>query len=133
MMNLDISCQITFLYYSDLCEAQVFFEQTLGLDLVEDQVWAKIYRVADDAYLGIVDESKGTLAAHPEISTLITLVVDDVDSWYERLQEREVTIIRELVTFEDIQVRSFFFEGPGGYKFEIQEFLDPKAREIFHV
>lgn len=128
----DICSQITFLYYDGLGAAQHFIEEILELSLVEDQNWAKIYQVAEAAYLGIVDEKQGTLQSNPDSSTLVTLVVNDVDSWYQRLRNKDVDFLREIETFEEIQVRSFFIEGPGGYKFEIQEFLAPESRDVFH-
>ena len=63
---------------------------------------------------------------------LITFCVDDVPGWYEYLRGKGVKILREMQNRPDNQVRCFFFEGPGGYSFEIQEFLNPEKAGIFH-
>jgi catechol 2,3-dioxygenase-like lactoylglutathione lyase family enzyme len=63
---------------------------------------------------------------------LCTLVVDDVPDWYARLRERGVKILREPRVYDDIQVHCFFFEDPGGYAFEVQQFLKPELADIFH-
>ena len=50
---------ITFLYYRDLPGAMRFYEEILGLELVIDQGWCKIYRICAGAHIGLVDERKG--------------------------------------------------------------------------
>ena len=65
MRKLTIASQITFLYYKDLDAAQQFYEGILGLEKVEDQGWAKIYRVSSTAFVGLVDEAHGSLKAQP--------------------------------------------------------------------
>ena len=52
---------ITFLSYADLEAGIRFYQTTLGLELVEDQGWAKVYRLCDGGYVGIV-QSKQPLA-----------------------------------------------------------------------
>lgn len=127
-----IHSQITFLYFKDLDGARSFFEDLLGLCLVEDQGWAKIYRVCGSAFIGIVDEARGSLRANPDSAVLVTLAVDDVDFWYRDLRERGARIVKELQTYDEIGVRCFFVEGPEDYLLEIQQFLRPQARAVFH-
>lgn len=132
MPNLSIASQITFLYYQDLAAAQQFYEGVLGLEKVEDQGWAKIYRVSGTAFVGLVDEAHGSLKAQPENAVMLTLVVDDVPGWYERLKARGVKILRKPQVYEEIQVHCFFFEDPGGYAYEVEQFLKPELADVFH-
>ena len=127
-----VQSQITFLYYDDLRAASEFYGGTLGLDLVEDQRWAKIYRVNGTAFLGIVTGEKGFLRAQEQNAVLITFLVDDVTDWYGYLESKEVRIVTDLMTKEDIQVQCFFAEDPGGYSLEFQRFLRPELAEVFH-
>jgi predicted enzyme related to lactoylglutathione lyase len=127
-----VESQITFLYYRHLQPVSKFYQEIMGFELVEDQGWAKIYRVSGNAYLGIVDEERGFHKAQEKSAVLITLVVNDVVGWYNYLKGKGVKILTELREVEDIQVRGFFLEDPGGYTIEVQQFLKPDVARIFH-
>jgi hypothetical protein len=125
--------QITFFYYRDLEAAARFYAQTLRFELVEDQQWAKIYRVAGRAFVGIVAGDKGFRRPQDYNAVLLTVLVNDVDAWYAYLREHEVKFLTEIQDKPEIQVRCFFIEDPGGYAVEIQEFLRPDLVKIFHI
>jgi len=127
-----IDSQITFLYYDDLRQAQECYGQVMGFDLVEDQCWAKIYRVSGNSFVGIVAGEKGFRRPQPYNAVLLTLVSSDVDAWYGRLQEAGVKLLTDVQDKQDIRIRCFFFEDPGGYALEVQQFLRPDLVEIFH-
>jgi predicted enzyme related to lactoylglutathione lyase len=127
-----VQSQITFLYYDDLATAAQFYEEVMEFDLVEDQRWAKIYRVSGDGFVGIVAGEKGFRRPQPYNAVLLTLVADDVDGWYDRLAKAGVKLLTDVQTKEDIQVRCFFFEDPGGYALEVQQFLRPELVKVFH-
>ena len=129
--NLSVQSQITFLYYRDLQPISRFYQDIMGFTLVEDQGWAKIYRVSGNAYLGIVDEKKGFREAQEKNAVLITLAVEDVFRWYNYLRHKGVKVLTQLREIEDIQVRCFFLEDPGGYAIEVQQFLKPNVARIF--
>jgi len=129
--KLKVQSQITFLYYHNLEPIDKFYQAIMGFELVEDQGWAKIYRVDGNAYLGIVDEEKGFHKAQKKSAVLITWVVDDVLGWYDYLKRQGVRILTDLREVEDIQVRGFFLEDPGGYAIEVQQFLKPEVARIF--
>lgn len=129
---MKLSSQITFLYYKDLKDPAKFFENILNLQLVDDQGFARIYKLAGGAFIGIVDETKGHCAAPTEKNVLITLVTDDVQPWYRRLKEAGVAIEAPPAVQAKANVECFFFEGPGGYAFEIQTFLNPEVAKHFY-
>lgn len=124
--------QITFLYYEDLESAARFYEQVMRLELIEDQAWARIYRVSGTAFLGIVAGERGFRRPQDYNAVCVTFLVDDVGAWYAYLKERDVKFLTELQDKPDIQVRCFFIEDPGGYALEIQRFLKPELARIFH-
>jgi len=129
--GIRVRSQITFLYYRDLEVASTFYEGVMGFELIDDQEWAKIYRISGNAYLGIVDEKGGFLRTQEKNAVLITLTTADVFGWYEYLSSKGVRILTELQEKEDIQVQCFFFEDPGGYTLEMQRFLKPDLARIF--
>ena len=124
--------QITFFYYADVQAAAEFYGELLGLELVEDQQWAKIYRVNGTAFLGIVAGEKGFHQAQEKNAVLVTFLVDDVPEWYAFLKSKGVRMLTDLMTKDEIQVQCFFAEDPGGYSLEFQRFLRPELAEIFH-
>jgi len=124
--------QITFLYYDDLDPAAAFYGDVLGLDLVEDQAWARIYRVAGDAFLGIVAGDRGYHRPQPRNAVLLTLVVDDVPAWYDYLAARGVHLLTGVQHRPEIQIRCIFLQDPGGYTLEIQQFLRPDLVDTFY-
>jgi predicted enzyme related to lactoylglutathione lyase len=127
-----VDSQITFLYYDELEPVVTFYRDVLGLDQVADQGWAKIYRTGAAAYVGIVAGDKGYHQPREGSAVLITLAVNDVTSWYQHLQASGVTLLSDLEEKPDIKIRCFFFQDPGGYTFEVQQFLDPEMAEVFH-
>lgn len=126
-----ISSQITFLYFDDLNSAVPFFEDVMKLERVEEQQAAKIYRIGEGAFLGIVDGTKGHWRAQEQSAVLITLVVEDVKAWYDHLKSQGVKMLSDIRRPEIAPVECFFFEGPGGYHFEVQRFLDPETAAKF--
>lgn len=123
--------QITFLYYREIEPAAVFYGEVMGFELIEDQGWAKIYRVCGNAYLGVVAGDKGFHTSQERNAVLVTLVVSDIEGWYKRLKSRGVKLLTELQHREEIQIRCFFLEDPGGYSLEVQQFLKPHLAELF--
>ena len=131
MKRPSLYSQITFLYYRDLKRATRFYEDVLQLELCDDQGDCRIYQVADKAFVGIVDEAKGHCRAQETNAVLITLVVEDVESWYDYLIACGVKLLTEVKQPEGFPVECFFFEDPEGYQYEVQRFLDPETARRF--
>lgn len=122
-----IEYPITFVYYKDLAPAIDFYQKTLGLPLAIDQGWCKIYAVGPAGYLGLVDESRGSLRATPDKAVLLTFVVDDVGAWHRHLVASGVRVKGEPRLHQEIGVEGFFAFDPGGYQLEFQRFVSPAA------
>ena len=45
MAKLELTSNITFLYFKDLEKAKHFFSETLGLEVAYDPGWACVYRL----------------------------------------------------------------------------------------
>lgn len=128
---MNITSQITFLYFKDYDNACHFMEDVLELETAYDPGWARVFRTSGDSYIGAVKASDGSIDSQAVGGTLISLTVGNVDELYNEFKEKNVTDLSEIKFFEDIGLKSFFFKGPEGYDFEIQEFLTPSLRELF--
>ena len=111
---------ITFLYYRDLSGAMRFYEEVLGLELAIDQGWCKIYRLAEGAHIGLVDESRGMNSWQAEKCVQVCLRVPDVDAWYGYLTEMGVESLSMMFQNDALGIRAFVFNDPEGYQIEIQ-------------
>ena len=118
-----IDGMITFLYYKDLAKVARFYEDVLGLKLVIDQGFAKIYKVAGKAHIGLVDETRGYHRSNPIKPVEITLVVSDVDAWYQRIRSLGIETLSEPTIMQSVNVQAFLLLDPEGYVLEIQKFL----------
>ena len=126
--DMKYTSAITFLYYEDFEYGVDFIEQTLQLELVMDQGWARVYQVNAKAYLGIVKKSDTTENSG---NTLFSLTTQDVYLEYERVKQMQVENLTEIKYFESIPLKSFFFDDQEGHKFEIQQFLETEDIEEF--
>lgn len=123
--------QITFLYFNDLPKAKTFFESVLQLEKVYDPEWAVVYRTTGQAFLGAVDASKGSIEVAHRGGVLISITVDNIEDWYDRLKPLQLTGMTGIEAIESVGLKSFFFKGPEGYDFEIQEFVLADLKALF--
>lgn len=111
---------ITFFYYHDLPAAMAFYETIMGLTLVVDQGWSKIYHIGGEAHIGLVDQKHGMHRAASEKPVQLCIQVEDVDAWFDYAQAKEMNGLSELFQNDDLGIRAFVFEDPEGYQIEIQ-------------
>lgn len=116
--------QITFLYYRDLAEAMRFYEDILGLKLVIDQGWSKIYEVTSNGYIGLVDEAHGSHRANPIKPVQLCIRVSDVDAWHDWVVSQGVTVTKGPKDVPALKIRVIVFNDPEGYQVEIQSVID---------
>jgi extradiol dioxygenase family protein len=62
-------------------------------------------------------------------AVLLTLVVDDVAAWHQRLSQGGVRNLTEIRLGRYCE--HFFFQDPKGYALEIQRFRDPAVANLF--
>ena len=70
MAKLELTSNITFLYFKDLEKAKHFFSETLGLEAAYDPGWACVYRLKDKAFLGAVDNAQGSIQVDSTLRVL---------------------------------------------------------------
>jgi len=123
---------IVFLSYESLAPGERFYEEILGFSLVEDQGWAKVYRIHGSSYVGIVESKRASISGAQGEGTLLSIVVEDVDAWYEELKgEPSIKILNAPCRVGELPVYSFFLKDPAGYSVEIQAFTDPEIDHRF--
>jgi catechol 2,3-dioxygenase-like lactoylglutathione lyase family enzyme len=122
--SLGIQANIIWLYYIDLDEAQSFYEDILGLELVTDQGFAKVYACSSTGYIGLVDEAQGLHRFSEEKSVTVSFISTQIDEWYSYLAEKKLTMREELTDGESISVRTFVTFDVAGYFLEFDRFLE---------
>lgn len=114
------SLAITFLYYRNLARAEAFYADTLGLPLTINQGWAKIFRLADGAHVGLVDEAHGMNNWQAQKCVQLGLRVRDVDDWYDWAKAAGLPNLSQMFQNDEIGIRAFVFDDPEGYQIEVQ-------------
>lgn len=116
--------QVTFLYTLDLELSTAFYGEMLDLPLALDQGGCRIFKTSPESFLGVCRCSEQRPSS-PE-GIIVTLVTDDVDGWYERLNAKGATIDAPPIGNPEFNIYHFFLSDPDGYKIEIQSFRDPR-------
>lgn len=118
--------QLTFLYAQAPEASWRFYEEVLGLTMVQDQGSCRIYAAAPGrrAFLGVCRAQGPRATDNPRLQggAMVSLVHPDVEGWHARLQARGVPIEAPPRRAEAYGVTSFFFRDPAGYTLEIQRF-----------
>lgn len=123
--HIKLDSQITFLSTIDLDKTTRFYQETLGLTLTLDQGGCRIFRVAENAYVGFCQKDE----MPPTQGIIITLVTPEVDHYCDLLKEKGVVLEREPVFNADYNIYHCFLRDPNGYLVEIQRFEDPDWEE----
>ena len=119
----DIEGMITFTYYHDLEAAAKFYEEVMGLEKVVDVEFAKVYKAAENAHMGIVDSAEGHLNAAEEKPVMLTFIVDDIEAWHSHLVENGVEITQPPKEVSYLRMKTMLFKDTEGYVGEILEWL----------
>lgn len=114
---------ITFTYHDYIEKSAEFYNDVLGLELVMDRNWVKIFKVGKDSHIGLVDSEKGYLKPQEEKSVMLSIMVQDIQKWYEKLEEKGAKTNHPPQKSADIDMMGFLTWDPSGYVIEILEFL----------
>lgn len=114
---------ITFFYYVDLPRALDFYTEVMGFPLEIDQGWSKILKIAEHAYVGLVDETRGMHRANPIKPVQLCIRVPDVDAWHRYLSSQNAMGLTEPKDSVSLGIRAFVLEDPEGYQIEVQSVL----------
>jgi catechol 2,3-dioxygenase-like lactoylglutathione lyase family enzyme len=107
--ELNFYATVTWLYYEDMLPMENFMMENLGLKLSADQGWAKIYRVSENSYLGLVDEKRGMNSFSEEKLVEVKFDLQDPQGWEEYLKNTLGDSVRAERTFRDLGSYIFRF------------------------
>lgn len=102
---------ITWTYHGDLLLMQRFYEEELGLRLVADQGWTKIYRTSPTGFIGLEDERRGMEDYAETKAVEIQWAISDLEAF-------------DAYASEFWQKRNYAngsLIGPEGYKYMVSE------------
>ena len=127
--GLDIQANILFFYYKNLDRAQKFYENIIGLEVVLDYGFAKVFRVSQTLFLGIVDEEKGMHRADEPKTVTLSFVTNEIDEWYDYLSHQGVEMRGPVSDASRHPTRGFVAYDPEGYYLEFERFLEHPQNE----
>ncbi len=127
--GLGFSATITWLYYKDMPRMQTFWEEEMGLHMVADQGWAKIYQGSRTGYIGLVDERRGMHRSTEKKAVNVSFLVDDIDGWFRYARARQSIVLRGAAASDDDagRYRAFVGYDPEGYYLEFDLFRSHPA------
>lgn len=130
--GLGFKASITWLYYQDLLEMQQFYEEVLGLEMVADQGWTKIYQVSETGFIGLVDERRGMCDYSDDKAVTVSFLLENPRAWYDYVRTKEIFPLLTGEWEEDEQGRYEAFVGfdPGKYYMEFDRFLEHPLNKI---
>jgi len=112
--NLGVQGNVIWLYYKDLNEAQRFYEEVLGLTLLVDQGFAKVYQSSKTGFIGLVDEAQGLHHFSEKKSVTVSFFTDDVQNWYTHLKNEGVHLHTPSIKVESNAVEVLVVYDVGG-------------------
>ncbi len=126
--GLGFHASITWLYYKDVLAMQDFYEDVLGLEMVADQGWTKIYKVSISGFIGLVDERRGMHQFTEEKAVTVSFILDELDGWFDYTKEHQPFELRssEIGMGPDNRYRAFVGYDPEGYYLEFDTFYPHK-------
>jgi len=128
--KLTISATILWLYFDELQPIQTFYEEALGLKLIVDQGWAKVYTASPTGFVGLVDGTRGLHNATEENGVTVSFLTNDIESWFDHMHAQDGFEFRtEELGNESGRVRTFVGYDPSGYFLEWDEFLNEPGNE----
>ncbi|MHA7129849.1 VOC family protein [Algoriphagus namhaensis] len=100
--GLDFYGSVSWLYYQDMLPMQNWVEETLGLELIVDQGWAKVYALSDQSYLGLVDGLRGMNQFNESKLVEFGVILEDPEGWEEYLKKNTMDSTRAEAIFRDL-------------------------------
>lgn len=106
--KLQFTGSVVWLYYKDMLSAELFVEESLGLTKSADQGWAKVYKLSQNGYLGLVDGLRGMNTFSLEKLVEINVDLENPGPWENYLKANS----------QDSTRKANSFKNAGGYVFK---------------
>lgn len=123
--GLHFHSTITWLYYKDVLAMQNFYQDILGLEMVADQGWTKIYKVSESGFIAIVDERQGMHNFTENKAVNVGFIINQLSPWFEYVKEHKVIELRksEFNIDSENRYKAFVAFDPESYYLEFDSFL----------
>ncbi|MFC2097014.1 VOC family protein [Bacteroidota bacterium] len=130
--GLGFHSTITWLYYKNILAMENYYQDVLGLEIVVDQGWAKVYKVTDTGYIGLVDEKRGMHKFTEKKAVNVSFIIDDIESWFQYVKENKLFELRskELGIDPEGKYKAFVGYDPEGYYLEFDTFYPHNDNSI---
>lgn len=124
--GLGFKGMVTWLYYKDLEKMQRFYENILGLTMIVDQGWTKIYQVSKTGFTGLVDETRGMHSFTEKKAVNVSFIIDDIEGWFNTVNKHQPFELRseKLETGPEKKYQAFVGYDPEGYYMEFDKFFE---------
>jgi len=111
-----IAAGVPFFYYSDLQEAEDWYENKLGLKKITDEDWVVIFELTPGSHIGLVNASGGSLRPAADKGALLSIETPALEAWWRRLSNMDgVDMIHGIESGADGMIEEFRMYDPGGY------------------
>ena len=130
--GLGFKASVTWMYYKDILAMQEFYEKKLGLEFIVDQGWAKVLKVSETGYIGLVDEKKGMHSFTRDKAVTVAFFIDDLDGWFNYVKANELFALRadSIGIGPEGKYRAFVGFDPEGYYLEFDRFYPHQENEV---
>ena len=130
--GLGFKATVTWLYYKDILAMQDFYEKQFGLEFLVDQGWAKVLKVSETGFLGLVDEKKGMHSFTEDKAVTVSFFIEDLDGWYHYARENNLFEFRSdsIGTGPESKYREFVGYDPEGYFLEFDRFYSHELNSV---
>lgn len=130
--GLGFHSTITWLYYKNLLAMENYFQNVLGLEMVVDQGWAKVYKVTDTGFIGLVDEKRGMHKFTEKKAVNVSFIIDDLESWFEYVKENKLFELRseKLEIGPEGKYKAFVGYDPEAYYMEFDCFYPHEQNSV---
>jgi catechol 2,3-dioxygenase-like lactoylglutathione lyase family enzyme len=132
--GLGFKSMVTWLYYKDLVGMQRFYEDVLGLEMIVDQGWTKIYQVSSSGFIGLVDEKRGMHSFTEQKGVTVSFIIDEIEDWFAYVQKHQPFELRskKLGKESDNKYAAFVGYDPEGYFMEFDKFYQHELNTLFY-
>lgn len=119
----EIEQAVTWLYTDDFDKLVPFYRDVLELELVLVQPRTRVFRMAENAFIGVCCMEERPLGTK---GMMVTFLCADVMAMYEHLKAKGVEFEHPPRPLGDGTLIATFFRDPQGYHLQIQQFTDPR-------
>lgn len=129
--GLGFKSMITWLYYKNIEGMQRFYEDVMGLEMIVDQGWTKIYQVSSSGFTGLVDETKGMHSFTKKKAVNVSFIIDDIEGWFAYVKKHQPFVLRskKIEVGTDKKFQAFIGYDPEGYYMEFDKFHEHSTNE----